>query len=263
VTRESWSGAAAYEAFVGRLSRRVAPRFVEWLSVRPDRRWLDVGCGTGALTRAILDEARPAAVTGVEPSAPFLAAARETIRDPRATFLEGPATALPVPDASADAAVAGLVLNFVGDTAAALAEFRRVLVPGGTVGAYVWDYAERMELIRLFFDAAIAVDAPGAAEADEGPRFPLCRPGPLGDAFRAAGFRNVAVEPIEVSADYADFDAFWTPFLGGVGAAPTYHATLDEPTQVRIRERLRSTVPREPDGSIRLAARAWAVRGVN
>jgi hypothetical protein len=119
-----------------------------------------------------------------------------------------------------------------------------------------------MQLMRYFWDAAGDLD-PAARALDEGPRFPLCRPGPLGDAFRAAGFRNVAVEPIEVSADYADFDAFWTPFLGGVGAAPTKIATPDEPTHVRIRARLRSTVPREPDGSIRLAARAWAVRGVN
>jgi SAM-dependent methyltransferase len=261
VSRESWAGATAYEAFVGRLSRRVAPIFVASLALEPDRRWLDVGCGTGALTATILAGSAPASVTGVDPSPAFLEAARSTITDPRATFVEGSATALPVPDVAVDAAVAGLVLNFVGDVEAALAELRRVLVPGGTVGAYVWDYADRMEPIRRFFDAAIAVGAPGADEADEGARFPLCRPGPLGDAFRAAGFDDVAVEPIEVLADYPDFDAFWSPFLSGVGAAPKYLIGLEPVVQDRIREHLRATVAADPDGSIRLVARAWAVRG--
>jgi SAM-dependent methyltransferase len=261
VSRESWASASAYEAFVGRLSRRVAPRFVEWLDVAPHRRWLDVGCGTGALAQTILAAASPSAVTGVDPSPAFLDAARESTPDARATFAEGPATSLPLADASVDAAVAGLVLNFVGDVAAALAELRRVLVPGGRVGAYVWDYAERMQPIRLFFDAAIAVGAPGAGEADEGARFPLCRPGPLGEAFEGAGFREVAVEGIEVEADHPHFDAFWSPFLSGVGAAPKYLVELEPAVQDRIRERLRATVPAGPDGAIRLVARAWAVRG--
>lgn len=261
MSRESWASATAYESFVGRLSRRIAPRFVEWLAVDPDRRWLDVGCGTGALTQAILKTARPASVMGVDPSPAFLEAARAGTSDVRATFAEGSATALPVADGSTDAAVAGLVLNFVGDTPAALAELRRVLVPGGTVGAYVWDYAERMEPIRRFFDAAIAVGAPGAEDADEGARFPLCRPGPLGEAFRTAGFGDVAVESIEVDADSPDFDAFWTPFTTGVGAAGKYLVDLEPAVRERIRERLLATVPAAPDGSIRLPARAWAVRG--
>jgi SAM-dependent methyltransferase len=261
VTAESWAGADAYEAFVGRLSRRVAPVFLDWLAVEPDRRWLDLGCGTGALSATILARSSPAAVTGVDPSSAFLSAARASVGDPRAAFVEGSATAIPLPDTSVDAAVAGLVLNFVSDVSTALAELRRVVAPAGTVGAYVWDYAERMEPIRRFFDAAIAERAPGASEADEGARFALCRPGPLGQAFEAAGFADVAVRPIEVEADYADFDAFWAPFLSGVGAAPKYLVELGAPTQERIRERLRASVPTRPDRSIRLVARAWAVRG--
>ena len=261
--QESWAGAAAYEAFIGRYSRRVAPIFVDWLAASTGGRWLDIGCGTGALSDAILGTARPAALTGVEPSPAFLASVRAASHDPRATFVEGTATALPVATATIDAAVAGLVLNFVGDVAAALGEIRRVLVPGGLGGAYVWDYADRMELLRWFFDAARAVDAPGAMEADEGPRFPICRPEPLAAAFRAAGFRDVAVAPIEVAVDYPDFDALLAPFLGGVGAAPTYLVALDGPIRLRIRERLRETVPIRPDGSIHVVARAWAVRGTS
>ena len=260
MTLESWAGATAYESFVGRLSRRVAPILLDWLDVSTGADWIDVGCGTGALTATILDRAEPASVVGIDPSEAFIAAAGATIGDARARFDVGSADALPLPSAAADAAVAGLVLNFVPDLPAALAEMGRVLRPGGWVGAYVWDYAERMEPIRRFFDAAMTVDA-GAAKADEGARFPLCRPGPLGEAFHAAAFVDVAVREIEAPAEYADFDAFWTPFLSGVGAAPHYLVGLDAAAQAAIRERLRATLPTEPDGSIHLVARAWAVRG--
>ena len=261
MTRETWAGATAYESFVGRLSRRVAPIFVDWLARPNGAAWIDVGSGTGALSTTILDRAAPASVVGIDPSEGFLGAARAGIGDPRARFELGSADALPVPSAGADAAVAGLVLNFVPDLPAALAEMARVLRPGGWAGAYVWDYAERMEPIRRFFDAAIAVGAAGAAESDEGARFPICRPGPLGDAFDSAGFADVAVREIVVPAEYAGFDAFWTPILSGVGAAGHYLVGLDEADRARIRDRLRTTLPTQPDGSIHLVARAWAVRG--
>jgi SAM-dependent methyltransferase len=259
MTHERWAGGADYEAYVGRLSRRVASVFVDWLEVAAGADWVDVGCGTGALTRTILDRAAPASIVGVDPSEGFLGDARAAIDDPRARFEIGSADRLPLAAASADAIVAGLVLNFVPDVPAALAEQGRIARSGARVGAYVWDYAERMEPIRRFFDAALTVDA-GAAEADEGARFPLCRPGPLGDVFRSAGFTDVAVREVEVAADYADFDAYWTPFLSGVGAAPRYLVALDEGSQAAIREVLRATLPTAPDGSIHLVARAWAVR---
>jgi SAM-dependent methyltransferase len=260
VTRERWAGGAAYESFVGRLSRRVAPIFVDWLDVPAGAGWVDVGCGTGALAATILDRAAPSSVIGVDPSEAFLDHARAAIDDPRAQFETGSADSIPLPSESAGAVVAGLVLNFVPDVGTALAEIRRVCRRGGRVGAYVWDYAERMEPIRRFFDAAATVDV-GAREADEGARFPICRPGPLGDALRVAGFANVSVREIEIPAEYADFDAYWTPFLSGVGAAPRYLVGLDGAAQAAIREQLRATLPTEPDGSIHLVARAWAVRG--
>jgi SAM-dependent methyltransferase len=257
---DRWSGGAAYESYVGRLSRRVAAIFVDWLDVPAGADWVDVGCGTGALTATILDRAAPASVVGIDPSDAFLADARAAIKDARARFEAGPANALPLPSRHADAIVAGLVLNFVPDVGDAMAELRRVARPGGRVGAYVWDYAERMEPIRRFFDVALTVDA-DAAEADESARFPICRPGPLGDAFRAAGLSDVTVREIEVPAEYADFDAYWTPFLSGVGAAPRYLVGLEADAQDAIRERLRATLPTQADGSIRLVARAWAARG--
>ncbi|HEX5823869.1 MAG TPA: class I SAM-dependent methyltransferase, partial [Candidatus Limnocylindrales bacterium] len=154
---DRWAGGDDYERWIGRWSRPVGAEFVAWLGVPTGRRWLDLGCGTGALTQTILANAAPATVVGVDPSASFVTHARARVTDPRASFADGAADAIPLADASVDAAVAGLVLNFVPDLAAGLAEMRRVVVAGGTVGGYVWDYAGRMELIRTLFDAAIAL----------------------------------------------------------------------------------------------------------
>src|SRR5512145_2376455 len=171
---DTWERGSPYEQYVGRWSRRVAPLFLSWLSIPAGRKWLDVGCGTGALCAAIVDRCSPASVAGVEPSEGFLKTAKENLAD-RAALHQGSASAIPLGDASVDVVVSGLVLNFVPDQRAALAEMARVAAQGGTIGAYVWDYAGKMELMRYFWDAAVELD-PNAAKLDEGRRFPLCRP---------------------------------------------------------------------------------------
>jgi SAM-dependent methyltransferase len=182
------------------------------------------------------------------------------VGDARARFAVGDARALPVPPAAFDATVSGLVLNFVPAPAAAVAEMARVTRPDGAVAAYVWDYAGEMQLMRHFWAAAAALD-PAARELDEGRRFPLCRPAPLAALFGAAGLTAVAVRAIDVPTHFRDFDDYWTPFLGGQGPAPGYCLSLGEEQRARLRERLRAGLPVDPDGAIRLIARAWAVRG--
>ena len=255
---EVWAAGDAYEPYVGRWSRLVAREFVAWLGVAGGGAWLDVGCGTGALSQTVLEGADPAAVVGIGPSLGFLANARA--RPGLARLAVADARPLPVADARVDAAVSGLVLNFVPDPAAAVAEMARVTRPGGRVAAYVWDYAGRMELIRRFWDAAVALD-PAAAELDEGRRFGLCRPEPLAGLFRDAGLVEVAGRPIEVPTRFRDFDDYWTPFLGGQGPAPGYALALDEGRRAALREALRARLPVADDGSIALVARAWAVAG--
>jgi SAM-dependent methyltransferase len=255
-----WAVADAYEAYVGRWSRRVALAFVRWLDLPPGRRWLDVGCGSGALTAAVLAAAEPAAVAGVDPSEGFLASARARITDPRASFQTGDARSLPQPDRSVDAVVSGLSLNFVPDEHRAVAEFVRVSTVGGAIAAYVWDYAGGMAMMRHFWDAAAAVD-PGAADLDEGSRFPLCQPAPLRELWLGAGLDQVVVAPIDVDTVFANFDDFWAPFLGGQGPAPAYAMSLTEERRGALRDLLRSRLPIAADGSIALTARAWAVRG--
>jgi SAM-dependent methyltransferase len=260
MTHDVWSGGDAYEAYVGRWSRPVAAAFVRWLAIPAGRAWLDVGCGTGALTATVLAQAAPAAVVGVDPAEPFLATARARIPDPRATFQSGDARALPVPDATVDAVVSGLALNFVPDADRAVAEFVRVTRAGGTAAAYVWDYAGGMAMMRYFWDAAAALD-PAAAELDEGRRFPLCRPEPLRLLWTEAGLDQVSVDAIEVPTVFADFEDFWGPFLGGQGPAPGYAMSLTEEHRGALRDRIRADLPSTSDGSIPLTARAWAVKG--
>jgi SAM-dependent methyltransferase len=258
---DTWERGSPYEQYVGRWSRQVAPRFLSWLEVPAGRRWLDVGCGTGALCAAILDHCSPSAVVGVEPSAGFLKTAAENLEG-RAVLHPGSATAIPLPDASVDVVVSGLVLNFVPDQLAALREMSRVAAKGGTTGAYVWDYAGRMELMRYFWDAAVELD-PEAAKLDEGVRFPLCRSEALEALFADAGLGQIAVKPIDIPTPFANFDDYWQPFLGGQGPAPGYAMSLDESGRARLRELIRQRLPIAEDGSIPLIARAWAVRATS
>jgi len=255
-----WASGAAYEPYVGRWSRLVAREFVEWLAVSPSARWLDVGCGTGALTEAILRRATPAQVDGIDPSEGFLALAREQVRDPRARFDIGDAGHLSFESGRYDAVVSALVLNFIPDLPAGMAEMVRVARLGGVVAGYVWDYAGKMELMRYFWDAAVALK-PEDLDRDEGRRFPSCKPGPLTDLFEGAGLKNAQVRTIDVPTRFRDFDDYWTPFLGGQFPAPDYAVSLSEEARAALRDHIRAHLPIAADGSIQLIARAWAVRG--
>lgn len=245
-----WEIGDAYECYVGRWSRPVAAVFVRWLDVPPGRSWLDVGCGTGALTSTVLSEAEPSSVVGIDPSPGFLELARQRVSG--AAFEVGDAMDLGA--RQADVVVSGLMLNFVAEPARAVAEFARV---ADVVGAYVWDYTSGMQMMRHFWDAATDID-PAAASYDEGSRFTqVCTPESLRTLW--AGLRDVEVTGIVVPTVFRDFADFWEPFLGGTGAAPAYLATLSEDQRTAVGELLRS---RLPDGPIPLTARAWAVRGV-
>ncbi|MEO8256522.1 MAG: methyltransferase domain-containing protein [Acidobacteriota bacterium] len=255
---DTWDRGAAYEQYVGRWSRLVAPPFLSWLNVPPGRRWLDVGCGTGALCAAIIDRCFPSAVAGIEPSEGFLEAATGNLAG-RASLSQGDATAIPLGEASVDVVVSGLVLNFVPDPRAAVLEMARVTGQDGTIAAYVWDYAGQMELLRFFWDAAVELDS-GAATLDEGVRFPLCRPDALATLFASAGLEDIEGKAFDISTPFANFDDYWQPFLGGQGPAPAYAMSLREAARARLRDRLRERIPTRTDGSILLAARAWGIR---
>ncbi|MFG2287136.1 class I SAM-dependent methyltransferase [Streptomyces sp. NPDC048595] len=254
-----WAAGAAYERYMGRWSRLAAEEFVTWLSCPDDLRWLDVGCGTGALSAVVTARCRPRTVLGIDRSEGFVGAARAAV-PASAHCVVADAMSLPVRDGTWDVAVSGLTLNFLPEPTAAVGGMVRAVRTGGLVAAYVWDYAEGMGFLRRFWDAAIEVD-PSAAALDEGRRFPVCRAEGLSEMWAAAGLVDVSTAPIEVPTVFADFADLWEPFLAGQGPAPGYVASLAPAHRDRVRDALSALVPTGPDGSLALTARAWAVRG--
>jgi SAM-dependent methyltransferase len=259
--KEAWVSGESYEPFMGRWSRLVAQKFISWLALPEAGDWLEVGPGTGALTQSILDAASPKKIKGVERSEDFVAFARSRVKDPRAEFEVGNAQALPLESDTFDVAVSGLVLNFVPQPDQMIAEMARAVREGGLIALYVWDYPGRMQMLRHFWNAASALD-PAARELDEGWRFSICNPNSLKYLFGHAGLSQIEIRPIDISADFKNFDDYWTPFLGGQGPAPGYVMSLDERRRTQLRDRIYNSLPFALDGTIPLVMRAWAVKGI-
>ena len=259
---DAWQAGDSYERYMGRWSRQVAPRFLEWLGA-PDRLdWLDVGAGTGALSAEIATRCDPRSLVAVDPSEGFLETARARVPDRRVEFRVGDAQALPVETRSRDVVVSGLVLNFVPDKEKALLEMQRVARSGARLGFYVWDYpGGGVEFMRAFWNAAGALDR-GALDLGEGQRFPFCTPQGLRDLAARAGLPEVECRAIEVPTVFGSFEDFWSPFTLGAGPAPGYCASLSPDARERLRDRLESSLPRGAGGTIPMKARAWAVKTI-
>ncbi len=255
------SRAEAYELRIGRWSRLVAQQFLDWLAPAPDLDWLDVGCGTGVLSDAVLERSNPRSLAGIDPQEEVVRDAQATNSDPRAGFRCANAQDMPLDDAIFDVVVSGLVINFIEDQPKALSEMKRVLRPGGLVAGYVWDFAGDMELFRVFWDSARALDAE-AVKSDQGTLYADCRPEPLAELFLHAGFEKVEVSEIAVEMSYRDFGEFWQPLLIGTGGIPQYAQSLSEDALAAFAAKVRGALPTRPDGSFTLKGKAWAVRGL-
>ena len=258
---DRWLAGDAYEAYMGRWSRRLARTFVEWVGPTPSANWLEIGCGTGALTSTICSLCEPASIIACDPSEPFIEHARVHLADVRVSFVVAGSANLPRRNDGFDVAVSGLVLNFLPNPEETLARIRERLRQGGTLAAYVWDYAEGMEFLRLFWDEAAALD-PRAAILHEAKRFLLCEAPALSSLFERGGLTHVETHALEISTDFETFDDYWMPFLQGTGPAPSYVAALDTSSRERLRGRLEQRLPIGSDGHLSLRARAWAVRGI-
>ena len=251
-----WGQGEVYDGFMGRWSRLVADSFVDWLAIEPGAEWLDVGCGSGALSSKIVARAGPSRLVAADASEPFVEVARRRLGG-GADVLVADAADLPFEDDTFDVVVSGLVLNFLPDPTAAIAEHSRV--SRNTVAAYVWDYTDGMEMLRFFWEEAVALD-PAATSLDEAARFRLASEDGVRRPFEAAGLSAVESRAIHIPMHFASFDDYWTPFLGGQGPAGAYAVGLDDQAREALRDRLRSRLPVADDGSIELTARAWAVR---
>ena len=257
---DNWIAGDAYEGYMGRWSRPLASSFVRWLAPKGAAAWLDVGCGTGALTQAICEQGEPEYVLACDPSESFVEHARRTLADARVTFTVAGADQLPGQAGFFDYAVSALVLNLLPNPLAAVTAMKERVRSGGEVAAYVWDYTEGMQFLRAFWDEAVALDAKAEA-LDEARRFPLCREDALASLLEDAGLRGVSVEALVVPTHFRGFADFWSPFVQGTGPAPAYVTTLGREQQDRLREALARRLTPEADGVIRLHARAWAAQG--
>jgi SAM-dependent methyltransferase len=244
---------------MGRWSRVVARDFVNWLTPPQNRRWMDIGCGTGGLSEAIVGLACPSRLLGVDQSDGFAHSYRKRFGD-LAQCLVGDALSLPAEPCSIDYAVSGLVLNFISEPARAIEEMKRVAVPGGVVALYVWDYPCSMDMLNRFWDVAVALD-PGASTLHEGRRFALTSHERLQSLFREVGLEQIEIAVLNIEMNFRNFDDYWQPFLGGQGPAPSYLMSLNSGERERLRLRLFEYLPAQSDGSIVLNARALAISG--
>jgi len=258
--QDAWQSGDPYEYYMGRWSKLVAELFVDWLSLQSRLRWLDAGCGSGALSETIINKCNPKLVTAIDQSEGFVNTAQKRLGD-RAECKVGNVLSLPLDDSSVDITVAGLLLNFIPEPENALAEMKRVTAKGGTVAVYIWDYAGMMEFLNIFWDVAVELN-PDISNLHEGRRFSNSNTDALQADFKRAGISKLESAPLEITTYFSNFDDYWRPFLGGQGPAPTYVSNLNEIERRQIRDVLMQRLPVQQDGSILLSARAWAVKGV-
>jgi len=237
----------------------MALEFLNWLNLPHNLSWLDIGCGTGALSEMIYQLSKPSHLTCIDPSEEFLTQAKERLNN-KGEFCVGNATDIAKEDNSIDIVVSGLALNFFPGLNSALTEMKRITKPGGLITAYVWDYSDRMDFLRYFWDAAILID-PNSANLDEGIRFPICNPDNLRDAFQKSSLKEIEVTKLDITILFKDFDDYWNPFLGGQGPAPSYLASLSKDLQVKLKNKIYNILPIDPDGSIKLLGRAIVIKG--
>jgi SAM-dependent methyltransferase len=253
--------ADAYERVMGRWSRRLAPLLIRFGGLADGDRVLDVGCGTGNLSFALPEAANVAAVTGIDQAEVYLAAARSRTSDPRFSFQHADARALPFPDASFDRAYSMLVLQFIPDADHAVAEMCRVVRPGGTVTAAVWDSFGGMPHLRLMWDTAAALD-PSATPPRSLFRS-LSAPDEMATLWRRLGLRDVEETSITIRMEFASFEDYWQPFTTGEGGPGQFMASLSDAMRATLREHMqRGYVSNRPDGPRSFTATAWACRGV-
>jgi len=259
----SYANPAAYEQFMGRWSERLAPAFLRFAGVADGQHAIDVGCGTGSLSRALLASAATVRVTGVDPTPDYVAFAREAPQEPRAQFQVGAAEKLPFADGAFDAALSLLVLQDFDDARRAVLEMARVTRPGGVVAACLWDFRDGLPMLSLMWQAAEAV-APELVSRYREDVPPRQHPGPddLQTLWRDAALSGIETSALELSMCFASFDDYWRPFLGGATRTSRFAAAVDAETGGALARELAGRLPRlQPDGSFVLPARAWAVKG--
>lgn len=256
---DKWNAGDPYDYFMGRWSSLMAPKFLKWLNAPSNWKWLDVGCGTGALSEAIEQNCEPKTLSCIDPSANFIEKVKQRVST-TTTLKVGSVENLPFENNSFEVIVSGLALNFFPNLNNALSEFKRVSEPHGIIAAYVWDYSDRMDFLRLFWDAAYQIDAKSRS-LDEGLQFPICNSEQLTKLFESANLTEVASAKMDIDTNFKNFDDYWNPFLGGQGPAPSYLASLTSENQELLKNNIKERIRFELDGSFKLLGRVIAIKG--
>lgn len=257
--KDQWNDGDPYEYFMGRWSSLMSIEFLKWLNMPSNLNWLDVGCGTGALSATIEQNCNPNNLASVDPSESFIEKVKNRVSI-TGEFRVGSVENLPFENENFEVIVSGLALNFFPNLERALSELKRVSKPNGVIAAYVWDYSGRMDFLRYFWDAAYQID-PKSRELDEGIRFPICNSENLIKAFDNANLIEVDSAKLDIDTIFKNFDDYWNPFLGAQGPAPSYLASLNSDLQKDLKNIIKERLQFEPDGSIKLLGRAIAIRG--
>jgi SAM-dependent methyltransferase len=250
--------AEIYDRFVGRYGEALGRELADRAGMQPGMLALDIGAGTGKLTGVLAEIVGEENVTAIDPSEPFVAALTE--RFPAADVRVAAAEELPFADASFDAALAQLVVNFLSDPERGVDEMLRVVRGAGVVAAAVWDYGQEMRLLTTFWEAAAALDARGVEARDERSRMRFGQEGGLKELWEAAGARDTRGGEIVVSASYESFDDLWEPFTLGVGPAGAYVVSLEPEAQEALRDEYSRRLG-SPESPFELTARAWYAVG--
>jgi len=257
--KDKWNDGDPYEYFMGRWSSLMSIEFLKWLKIPPNLNWLDVGCGTGALSATIEQYCNPNNLASVDPSESFIEKLKHRISI-TGEFRVGSVENLPFENENFEVIVSGLAINFFPNLERALSELKRVAKPNGVIAAYVWDYSGRMDILRYFWDAAYQID-PKSREFDEGLRFSICNSENLIKAFENANLLEIESAKLDIDTIFKNFDDYWNPFLGAQGPAPSYLASLNSQLQKDLKNNIKERLQFESDGSIKLLGRAIAIRG--
>ncbi|MFW9930100.1 MAG: class I SAM-dependent methyltransferase [Candidatus Thorarchaeota archaeon] len=261
MSSNNWNNTALYNEFMGKWSKLVAQQFISWLGTDHTifrKSWIDIGCGTGALTFEIVKLTNPIRVIGIDPSLNYLPKIKHL---PNVSFEVGSSTQIPAMTESFDFVVSGLALNFMSDIDASLKEMLRVLKSNGILALYVWDYSEQMEFLRIFWDTAMEIKSE-AKFLDEGGIFPICKKSALLKLFTNNHLKAIDIKEIIIETNFINFDSYWNPFLGGQGPAGSFLLSLNESEKNLLRRKLISKISKANDEPIKLKARSFAIQGI-
>jgi len=264
MSTDLWTDGVLYENYTGRWSRLIADKFIDWLEVKQVRveRCVDMGCGTGALSEALLANGVCTSLTCLDRSPAYLSFAKKRLQSSGVEFVTDDVQNTSLPTGAYSLVVSGLVANFVDSPKKMLSEMCRLGRLDGVLGLYIWDFADGMEPIRKFWDAAHKCEAHNVGEFDAGIRFPICQRDNLLHHVKEAGWLEPKVAPIEIDAQFKNFDDYWVPFLSGQGTGPAFAVSLSDETREKVRKTLMSLVTDSPDEPFTLRTRAWAAKGI-